>query len=68
MASRTESQRDRIEKRAFALYQQRGGNHGYDFDDWLRAEREIMEQEPGKIANSEDIKNPKPNKGAPSRG
>jgi hypothetical protein len=68
MASGTESLRDRIEKRAFALYQQRGGTHGYDFNDWLRAEREIMEQESGKIANVEDIKDLKPNKGAPSRG
>ncbi len=32
-----------IARRAFELYCERGGQHGYDIDDWLRAERELRE-------------------------
>ncbi len=31
----------RISARAFELYEARGGEHGLDLDDWLRAEQEI---------------------------
>jgi hypothetical protein len=31
----------RIAARAFELYEARGGEHGQDTDDWLRAEEEI---------------------------
>lgn len=34
----------RIEHRAYELYLDRGGDLGHDFDDWLRAERELKEQ------------------------
>ena len=34
-------ERDRIAARAYELYQQRGGSHGRDTDDWLEAEREV---------------------------
>jgi hypothetical protein len=30
-----------IERRAYELYQERGGNPGGDREDWLRAEREL---------------------------
>jgi Protein of unknown function (DUF2934) len=30
-----------IAARAFALYTARGGEHGHDVDDWLRAEQEL---------------------------
>jgi hypothetical protein len=30
-----------IAVRAYALYEQRGGEHGHDLDDWLQAEREL---------------------------
>jgi hypothetical protein len=33
--------RERIARRAFELWQERGGEHGCDQDDWLRAEREL---------------------------
>ena len=33
--------RDLIEKRAFEIYQARGGYDGLDQEDWLQAEREI---------------------------
>ena len=32
---------DEIRRRAYERYQQRGGNHGQHFDDWLEAEREL---------------------------
>jgi hypothetical protein len=33
--------REQIAQRAFELWQERGGEHGSDQDDWLRAEREL---------------------------
>ena len=39
---------DDIALRAFAYYCERGGEHGADLDDWLRAERELLA--PPKIA------------------
>ena len=44
--------RDRVARRAYELYLARGGSHGADWDDWLAAERELInaradEQEPG---------------------
>jgi Protein of unknown function (DUF2934) len=30
-----------IRARAYQMYLERGGHHGLDFDDWLRAEREL---------------------------
>ena len=32
---------DLIAKRAYEIYESRGGQHGADFDDWLEAERQI---------------------------
>jgi hypothetical protein len=32
---------DRIRQRAYERYQERGGEHGHDTDDWLEAEREL---------------------------
>jgi hypothetical protein len=31
-----------IRRRAYELYQARGCQHGFDWDDWIRAEAEIM--------------------------
>jgi len=36
--------REHIAQRAYELYQQRGGAHGRDLDDWLTAERELRNQ------------------------
>jgi hypothetical protein len=33
---------DAIARRAYEIYQRRGGNHGADLDDWLEAERELQ--------------------------
>ena len=35
---------DAIRGRAYELYRQRGGQHGHDWDDWFRAEREFRQQ------------------------
>jgi DUF2934 family protein len=37
-------ERDAIAHRAYEIYKQRGGSHGRDLDDWLRAEHEIRER------------------------
>jgi|SRR3990172_1402862 len=36
--------RERIEQNAYNLYQKRGGTHGHDLDDWLKAERMVWTQ------------------------
>jgi hypothetical protein len=35
--------REEIELRAHQIYVERGGAHGQDVDDWLQAERELVE-------------------------
>jgi hypothetical protein len=30
-----------VARRAYEIYQTRGGNHGADLDDWLEAERQV---------------------------
>ena len=37
----SEPSEEDIRMRAYQRYQQRGGNHGADFEDWLEAEREL---------------------------
>ena len=32
---------EQIARRAYAIFLARGGMHGHDVDDWLRAEREL---------------------------
>ena len=32
-----------IARRAYQLYEDRGGDHGHDWDDWFRAERELRQ-------------------------
>lgn len=32
---------DAIRARAYKLYEERGYEHGHDFEDWLRAEHEV---------------------------
>jgi hypothetical protein len=41
---------ERIRSRAYELYEQRGGNHGNDLDDWLQAEWELTQPKPEKVA------------------
>jgi len=37
---------ERTAQRAYELYLQRGEAHGYDVEDWLEAERQIVAQVP----------------------
>ena len=39
-----EPAREEIELRAYQIYVERGGGHGQDVDDWLQAERELVEK------------------------
>jgi len=41
-----ESQIDReaLRRRAYKLYEHRGGEHGHDWADWFQAERELRAQ------------------------
>lgn len=32
-----------IARRAYQLFEDRGGDHGHDWEDWLRAERELRQ-------------------------
>ncbi len=34
-----------IEGRAYAIFLNRGSVNGHDFDDWLQAERELMQEQ-----------------------
>ena len=36
--------REEIELRAYQIYVERGGAHGQDVEDWLQAERELVEK------------------------
>jgi hypothetical protein len=33
---------DKIAQKAFSIYKERGNKPGSDYDDWLRAEKEII--------------------------
>ena len=44
MMQRKERSEEEIASRAFELYSQRGGEHGKDVEDWLRAERELRDE------------------------
>jgi uncharacterized protein HemX len=33
---------ERVRERAYALYEQRGSVDGYDLEDWLRAEADVL--------------------------
>jgi hypothetical protein len=40
---RQDSITEAIARRAYELFLERGSQHGYDLDDWLRAERELLD-------------------------
>ncbi|OGW37514.1 MAG: hypothetical protein A2Y97_09285 [Nitrospirae bacterium RBG_13_39_12] len=41
---------DEVAKVAYDLHEKRGGIHGYDIDDWLDAERIVLERSAKGIA------------------
>ncbi len=44
-AKRRGPSHEEISRRAYELFEQRGGAHGQEHDDWLRAERELRGDE-----------------------
>ena len=40
-SEKTGSEETKIRARAYELFQERGGEHGHDAEDWLRAEQEV---------------------------
>jgi hypothetical protein len=48
---KTDDQRERVAQRAYELYLSRGGAHGSDWEDWLRAERELIANRGGESAD-----------------
>lgn len=45
--------RDLISRRAYELFELRGSLHGYDRDDWLQAESEILMEVPVEVTETE---------------
>lgn len=44
MIARREPSAEQIARRAHELYVQRGGEHGRDVEDWVRAEKELSDE------------------------
>jgi hypothetical protein len=38
------AEHDAVARRAYEIYQERGGNQGSELEDWLQAERELSER------------------------
>lgn len=43
-SSRNSPLMEDIARRAYEIYMNRGGTHGRDMDDWLQAERQVLEE------------------------
>jgi HSP20 family molecular chaperone IbpA len=44
---------DDVQKKAFELFQQRGGLKGFDLDDWFRAEQDLVWKPESELAETE---------------
>jgi HSP20 family protein len=51
---RAQEIKDLIARRAYELFEARGGTHGHDQEDWLRAESEILLRVPVEVSETED--------------
>ena len=51
MLGRKEPSPEEIARRAHELYLQRGGEHGKDVEDWVRAEKELRDEPMAPRAN-----------------
>jgi hypothetical protein len=48
--------RRKVALRAYEIYENRGGQHGRDLDDWLQAEAELLSRpEPGQSVSREPV-------------
>ena len=43
-AESTNDRQEQIRRRAYELFEQRGGDDGHELDDWLQAESEVTQQ------------------------
>lgn len=41
---------EEVRKRAYELFQARGGEEGHELEDWLQAEREVRDRETNAVA------------------
>jgi DUF2934 family protein len=60
MFGRREPSGEEIARRAHELYLQRGGEHGKDVEDWVRAEKELSDEpvaEPAKTRAPQVVRN-----------
>ena len=60
MFGRKEPSAEEIARRAHELYLQRGGEHGKDVEDWVRAEKELREEPataPAKTRAAQAVRN-----------
>jgi hypothetical protein len=60
MFGRREPSGEEIARRAHELYLQRGGEHGKDVEDWVRAEKELSDEpvaEPAKTKAAQAVRN-----------
>ncbi len=44
-----------VRMRAYELFEQRGGQHGHDLEDWLQAEAEVLGKKPGASADQTEL-------------
>ena len=58
---------DQIARRAYEIYESRGGHHGSDLDHWLEAERELKPG-PTSVTGSMNASKPKKSKKTPEAG
>ena len=59
MLGRREPAGEEIARRAHELYLQRGGEHGKDVEDWVRAEKELSDEpvvEPAKTKAAQAVR------------
>ena len=52
MIARREPAGEEIARRAYDLYLQRGGEHGKDVEDWVRAEKELCDEPVARTAKT----------------
>ena len=53
LAERENRLRERIARRAYEIFEQHGGVHGRDVEDWLQAEAELVRRFPHTVAKTD---------------
>jgi len=58
MSGATKPSRERIAMRAYEKWMQRGCVHGYDMQDWVDAEKELMEEQSRSTSQTRSAQTP----------